>query len=360
MTTEDQAQLEKFQTEIGRWADWRDGQGRRAFAIPTSQASDDPEVMELDKITMSDWMTQHGLTSERLRWFVDYSCRDDYGLSIDDTSAWAGLLYFASRMTKSGAEHQPLITWPEGNGRIISYLASTAKDRLKTGLAVTRIVPSTVGGQSQVEVECYDVTRQKAVGYRAKRVIFAAPQFLAPYLIDGFRERTGRETRQFNYGSWLVANVHLKQRPTEHSFPLCWDNVIHGSKSLGYVVATHQAGLDYGPTVMTWYYPICDLDPKRERQAMLEANWRDLAELVLTDLSIPHPDIRNLVSRLDIYRWGHAMVRPTRGSISSEHLNRARVPDGPIHFGNTDLSGVALFEEAFDHGCRAAEEVVGG
>jgi hypothetical protein len=33
---------------------------------------------------------------------------------------------------------------------------------------------------------------------------------------------------------------------------------------------------------------------------------------------------------------------------------------GNIHFANTDLSGVALFEEALYHGVRAAEEIVGG
>ena len=32
-------------------------------------------------------------------------------------------------------------------------------------------------------------------------------------------------------------------------------------------------------------------------------------------------------------------------------------PRGKIHFAHTDLSGVALFEEAFDHGLRAAREI---
>ena len=37
---------------------------------------------------------------------------------------------------------------------------------------------------------------------------------------------------------------------------------------------------------------------------------------------------------------------------------KAQKPFGPVHFAHTDLSGVALFEEAFDHGLRAAEEVL--
>ena len=33
-------------------------------------------------------------------------------------------------------------------------------------------------------------------------------------------------------------------------------------------------------------------------------------------------------------------------------------PHRGIHFANTDLSGVALFEEAFHHGIRAADEAL--
>ena len=61
---------------------------------------------------------------------------------------------------------------------------------------------------------------------------------------------------------WLVANLHLKSRPREGSFPMSWDNVIHDSRSLGYVVATHQSGQDQGPTVLTWYYPYSDDEPR--------------------------------------------------------------------------------------------------
>ena len=177
-------------------------------------------------------------------------------------------------------------------------------------------------------------------------------------MIEGFAERTGRSAEQFEYGSWLVANVHLSRRPRESSFPLSWDNVIHDSRSLGYVVATHQSGNDHGPTVLTWYHPLCDDDVKAARQQLLKAKWAELADVVLTDLERPHPEIRSLVTRLDVFRWGHAMIRPRPGFITSRQRREAARPDGRIHFANTDLSGIALFEEAFDHGLRAADEVL--
>ncbi len=370
-TEDDLAQLAAFRKEIDRWSAWRDASGRRAFSIPIRHAADDAEVLELDKRSMSEWLRQHGWTSPRLHWLVDYSCRDDYGLTAEQTSAWAGVLYFAARLKGPGAEHQPLMTWPEGNGRIVEHLAAQAGTRLKPGMAVTRIRSSQsrqrlgavdndapISGEIGYEVLAFDTATDQPIGFRAKSVIFAAPQFLAPRLIDGFAERTGRSAERFEYGSWLVANVHLSRRPRESSFPLSWDNVIHDSRSLGYVVATHQAGNDHGPTVLTWYHPLCDDDVKAARQQLLKAKWSELADVVLTDLERPHPEIRSLVTRLDVFRWGHAMIRPRPGFINNPQRRAAARPDGRIHFANTDLSGIALFEEAFDHGLRAADEVL--
>jgi protoporphyrinogen oxidase len=382
---DDLAQLAAFRKEIDRWSAWRDAAGRRAFSIPIRHASDEAEVLALDQLSMSEWLRQHGWTSPRLHWLVDYSCRDDYGLTAEQTSAWAGVLYFAARLKEPGADHQPLMTWPQGNGRIVEHLSSQAGIRLKTGVAVTRISLAApldeisiqprgassrfrgiqpgasalrLMGDDVYEVFAFDTATETPLGFRAKSVIFAAPQFLAPRLIEGFNERTGRSAKPFEYGSWLVANVHLSRRPRESSFPLSWDNVIHDSRSLGYVVATHQSGNDHGPTVLTWYHPLCDDDAKAARQQLLNATWADLADVVLTDLERPHPEIRSLVTRLDVFRWGHAMIRPRSGFITSRECREAIKPDGQIHFANTDLSGIALFEEAFDHGLRAADEVL--
>jgi hypothetical protein len=144
----------------------------------------------------------------------------------------------------------------------------------------------------------------------------------------------------------------------ESGFPLCWDNVFYESRSLGYVVATHQSGSDEGPTVWTWYYPYTPADGPAVREALLRATRDELAEVVLTDLERAHPEIRGLVTRLDLFRWGHAMVSPRVGFVFSEARLQAARPDGSIHFAHTDLSGVPLFEEAFDQGNRAAQEIV--
>ena len=347
-SAEDLRQLRAFEAEIAKWVAWRDGRGRRAFAIPIAASSDDAEVMQLDRMSMRQWLDEHQFTSSRLRWLVSYACRDDYGALPEDTSAWAGVFYFASRVARAGEESEPLITWPDGNGRIAAHLAKSA--RVDTGWLVTRVVPTADG----VDVIAESRDGRELRGIHAKHVIFAAPQFIAAHVIDSYRA-----VSDFVYGSWLVANLTLQDRPSSLGFPLAWDNVFYESPSLGYVVATHQSGIDYGPTVLTYYYALCDSNPRQSRERLLSANRDQWAEVVLSDIAHAHPEIRELTERIDIMRWGHAMIRPRPGLMTSASRRQAREPWRGIHFAHTDLSGVALFEEALHHGVRGAEEVLG-
>lgn len=358
-SAEDLRQLKEFHREIDAWVEWRDGRGRRAFAIPVARSSDDAWAVALDRMSMAAWMDERGFTSARLRWIIDYACRDDYGQTLQTTSAWAGIFYFASRMTKAGVEARPLITWPEGNGRLASYLYGNAHEHVRLGLAAAEIIPFEAGGRRGVDVVAIDHEGQTAIGFHADRVVFAAPHFLAPYLVRGYREGFGAGSAEFQYGAWMVANLFLKDRPREgKGFPLAWDNVLYESPSLGYVVATHQRGLDRGPTVFTYYYPMCERDARVGRTKLFEMDWHACADVVLTDLERAHTDIRALVERLDVMRWGHAMIRPQTGFIWGDARQKAAQAFRGVHFANTDLSGVALFEEAFYQGTRAAEEVL--
>jgi protoporphyrinogen oxidase len=273
-------------------------------------------------------------------------------------SAWAGLFYFASRVVRRGGESRPLITWPGGNSRLVEHLCSGLTRQLRLDTAALDIIPRD-GGVDVIAVARNGTVRDgTARGIHAERVILAAPQFLARYLVQPHRQNPPPHLARFEYGSWLVANTFLRDRPAENGFPLAWDNVLYDSPSLGDVTATHQLGPEYGPTVLTYYYPFCDADPRRARQKLLDMDWRDCVELALTDLSRAHPDIRPLVERIDVMRWGHAMIRPQPGFIFHADRRAAAEPFRGIHFANTDLSGVALFEEAFYHGVRAAEEVL--
>jgi protoporphyrinogen oxidase len=356
-TAGDLEQLGRFHAEISRLAGLRDGRGRRAFSIPMERGSDDPDITALDRQSFAQWLDQRGLVSARLRWLCDYACRDDYGLLASQASAWAGLFYFASRVASPGAEAAPLLSWTNGNGRLVEHLRGASPGKIRLGQLVVDIAPF----DDRVELLVLDAARNEVVRYVADRVVLAAPRMVAAHILRPYRDARPAFLREFKYGAWMVANVHLTAHPPDGpGAPLAWDNVLRDSPSLGYVVATHQAHIDEGPTVLTYYYPYTDSDPDVGRRRLLAAGHGELSDLVLADLSPAHRGLRALVSRIDVFRWGHAMTQPRVGFVFGGARAQAAAPVGRVHMAHSDLSGLALFEEALHHGLRAAEEVLVG
>jgi phytoene dehydrogenase-like protein len=337
---DDRRQLAVFRREVDRWAGWRDPAGRRAFALPRAGSTDDPAVTALDSISFASWLDLRGLTSPRLRWLADYACRDDYALTAAETSAWAGLFYFAARQKGPGLAAQSVVTWPNGNGALVSQLAKS--QAVETGVSVVDLAD---------DGTLVAIDAGGPFGIHADAVVCAVPRFVANRIVQSRRGQPHGD-----YGAWTVANVHLSARPHEHGrgAPPAWDNVFHDSPSLGYVSATHQRGRDRGPTVWTWYYPFTDEDAAKVRTKLAGATADDWVEVIVGDLERAHPDIRNLVDHVEVAFWGHGMIRPRVGSMFPA-ASSART--GKIRFAHTDLSGIALFEEAFDHGLAAAADI---
>jgi protoporphyrinogen oxidase len=346
-------ELRRFEAEALRWAAFRDSRGRRAFALPMRESSDDAAVTELDRMSASDWLEQRGYRSKRLRWFLELATRDDYGLLLHQTSAWALMFYFAARRDAAGSA--PFVTFSEGNGRFVDHFARIAGGRLRLGQLVTDVVL----GPDEARLSVLRPATGELVRVVARHVILAVPQLVAARIVRSFRDAPPPQMGAFSYGPWLVANLHLREHP-EQDFEPAWDNVLFDSPSLGYVSATHQALRDRGPAVWTYYLPLTGDDPKRERERLLALEHSAIADAVLSDLTRAHPDLPRLVERLDVCKWGHAMVRPSPGFLFGPHRRRAAEPlagggSARIHFAHSDLSGLALFEEAFDRGVAAAD-----
>lgn len=352
---DDKHQLAELNKQIDFWVNWRDEKGRRPFVVPVGNCSNDAEATALDKISFADWLRQKSFTSERLFWYCDYACRDDYGLKLEQTSAWAGLFYFCSRVRKSGEESNAFITFPEGNGRFVNFLHDKVKEKTRLKTIALEIIPNEKG----VDVVCLNTETNELKGFHCEKAVFAAPIFTANYLIRDFRQTPPEYVKEFQHNAWFVANLFLKDRPKvrfPRDFPLSWDNVLYESPSLGYVNATHQKGIDYGATILTYYYPMCAEENARAK--LFGLNWKELADIVLTDLSRAHADIYDLTEKIDIMRFGHAMISPRPNFLWSGLRDRAAKPYRNIHFAHSDLSGIALFEEAFYHGLRAAGEIL--
>ena len=306
------------------------------FTIPMELGA---KPSPLDAISMDDWLKQERFNSPYLHWYINYACRDDYGALSRDTSAWAGLHYFASREPD---EKGPL-TWPEGNGWIAQRLLEKIGRYVRSGSMVHRIARE--GSKLRVSAGGTD--------YIAGCVIFAAPTFLAAYVCED------APPARLVYSPWLTANLTLDRLPAEHGFETAWDNVIYDSPALGYVVATHQSLRTHiDRTIWTFYWSLAEGSPAENRGLLLAKDWSYWKEAILSDLERAHPDIRQCVSRIDILRLGHAMARPVPGFLGSEQRRRLTESSGNLLFANSDLSGFSIFEEAQYRGVKAAERAL--
>jgi len=298
------------------------------------------KFQDLDHISFSQWLRQNGFDSRLLNWYMNYACRDDYGALASDTSAWAGIHYFSSRESE---EKGPL-TWPEGNGWITRRLLERVGGNIRASQMVHRVTQTRHGASVFAgETE-----------FQAEFVIFAAPTFLAPYLLENLPR-----LRDFVYSPWLTANLTLDRYPESHRGEPSWDTVFLDSPTLGYVDAMHQSLRTHvDRTVWTFYWALAEGAPPQNRQLLLDKDWAYWKEAILRDLERVHSDIRRCVSRIDIMRMGHAMIRPAVGSIFSEERRRLSRLNGRILFANSDLSGISIFEEAQYHGVEAAQKVL--
>jgi hypothetical protein len=310
-----------------------------SFTIPLELGRSSKDEA-LDRISFADWLRQQGFDSKLLLWYMNYACRDDYGALATDTSAWAGVHYFSSREPE---EKGPL-TWPAGNGWITRHLLERVGQSVRTGQMVHRVVLSRRG----VSVFAGDTE------YQAQFLIFAAPTLLAPYLFENFPG-----LRDFVYSPWLTANLTLDRYPESRGAEPSWDTVVLDSPTLGYVDALHQSLRTHvDRTVWTFYWALAEGSPSQNRKLLLEKDWAYWKEAILYDLERVHRDIRQCVSRIDIMRMGHAMIRPAVGAIFSEERRRVMRFHDLVFFANSDLSAISIFEEAQYHGVEAAQKVL--
>jgi glycine/D-amino acid oxidase-like deaminating enzyme len=349
LTARDAADLAAFDAAMARMRAAMGADGRPAFATPMAYSSRDAAYTDLDQVSFAEWIARRGWQSPVLLTHLRYCCRDDYGCEPQDISAWAGIHYFAGRRAFASAEvADNVLTWPDGNAYLVRRMAEAFPGAVESGRIVWRVVRDGDG----VVINSFDVASNASVRTHADAAILALPHFLAARMAPGLVSPAAG----FSHSPWLVANITVGRMPSGRGAPLAWDNVGFMGESLGYVVATHQT-LTSRPneTVLTWYLPLSEGDPAARRRELMERApeyWRDR---VVTDLLRLNPELEGAIQSVALWRWGHAMVRPTPGFMTSTALMALAATAAPLFLAHSDLSGLSLFEEAHYRGVAAAE-----
>jgi len=353
----------RFYTEMFHWACWEDETRRPAFGTPVALTTPDEHVRRLDRMTMRSYLTEQGYTSSLLLWYVNSRLINEYGTDVDHTSAWTGIHYWAA--TKSGfdelsrREHEESIfTWPEGNAFLAHGLA---RDLTPRQVRTETLAVQVRNRENWVDVTLLDVRTRQTETLRARHVIYAAPKLMVERIIPDLRSEGREEFRRCEYVPWITANAVVRHTPRAGDRPPAWDNIpFERGWSLGYVSEAHVSRRpeDYrGPTVLTFYGALYS-NMNLERRELLEGGWEYWARLVVDELDRMHPGIAEDVTRMDIFKWGHAMPVPSPGYLWGPEVARMKRPLGRIRFAHTDVAGLGVFEEGVYRGIETAQEVL--
>lgn len=352
---DDVAELARFQALMHEFKLAKGADGKDAFCVPLSACSDDPHFTAYDHITFDAYLQSAGLTSPYLKWYVNYCCSDDYGATAEDVSAWAGIHYFAARKGWSAnAESDAVLTWPEGNGWLIEQLRKQITGTVTCNSLVFKVEPR----EHDVSVLFIDGNTGVCTEVIAQQVIMATPQFINQRIISAKRLF---DPSAFAYAPWMVANLTLTSNlETRRGEPLSWDNVIYGSKSLGYVYANHQSlSQQHTSQVITYYAPLTGADTKERRQFAQKQTYANWYDYIITDLKKAHRYIEDGLHTMDVWVWGHGMICPKPNFIFGVSREGASTSIGNrIHFAHSDCSGISIFEEAFHQGTQAAKKTL--
>lgn len=349
----------------------RGSDGRKIFAIPIVLSSQDPQWRALDRQTFAGWLAAQGYQSPSLLWYLDYCCRDDYGQGIDQVSAYAGLHYFTAR----GNEHAPVLTWADGLNHLSEALRRHAQIQSRAQLPDTReltfrqpeshpYIATQIDEQNDhVRVTLRHIRTGDTRLIRAQNVICAMPLNIAQRIIQS-PQRYGfaADFRLPPSAPWLISNFVLHSFPAEPKrSELAWDNIVYGSRGLGYVVASHQHihVAKPGHTLFTAYTALNHDSPANVRRQLLAAEPRDLLDIAAQDLLAAYGKrFWQHVAHIGITVRAHAMSVPSAGYLTQPTLLALRQHQSRLHFAHSDLSGYSVFEEAAWWGVEAAKRIL--
>jgi protoporphyrinogen oxidase len=341
--------LSALEAELEKLYDWRDAKGNATFDCPVDYSSKDKKMRALDDMTLGEYAVSKGWSLEMVKIF-DPLLKSAYGLGHDRISAWAALDILADELLAADPGELS-IGFPGGNAFFAETLtAKLLQSQLKTNTIVTQIK------QNNNEVLVGVIENGQAKGYKANTAIFAAPQFMTPYLIADLPKERMLAAQEFEYASYVVANLEVTRTPKG----LAYSNQLVGDFIMSdFIVAdwtTHADPLKAPANrnnVLTAYCPMTADD----RSQMLSPSIEEWQAKILKDFDKTVPGVRETVTGFHLYRWGHAFSVPKKGWVFSKERRLSRQPLERIFFAHADVEGIPTIDHAMASGFRAAEEV---
>jgi len=350
LAAKDRQDLIDFYQGFKTWAGKKGRDGRPAFAMPVEDGSRDPEILELDRITMLEYARRKGWGPRTLAEVEDWSS-SDIGGGAGEVSAY-GFLSFNS-LGQGGED----ITLPGGNAWLAERLAARAgRDSMRTAAMAVRVENR---GQ-EVRVTLVDPLTERFTVRRARCVVIACPKHITGRMVPELAAAGRKEYLEYRYGALLMGAASVRKTPRLKGAPIAWFNAMRGRLMQGFLVADYNSdrwrkGDPDRPNVLCLWAP---LDGRATRADLLTEPWSHWADLLADDLEAAVPGISSDLTRMDVYAWGHHMVIPYPGFLTGDLRRNLTRPLGRITFAHADRNGMPSFELATRAGYDAAREAV--
>lgn len=303
------------------------------------------EFHYLNEISFGEYLTEKCEFSEDMARRISYQMLDDWGGTVHDVSALAGIHYYVCRPYDE--QDVELFSPPNGNAYFIEKMIGHMPD--KTNAIRTNTLVRSVREKDGV-VECevlnndgsIDLIRAKGLIYTGKK--HALPYILSPELIP--------ERNKIDYAPWIVMNIAVEKGT---SFGKWQNDVLTKDQNfLGFVDSSRQHTQHQTHDVLTAYY--CFPPEHRNKLVELEEAPQPFIDATIELIEKEtEQEFASKVKHVNLHFMGHAMPIPTPGYLSFEAVQRC---SDRILLAGVDTGRLPLFFEACDSGIQAANELI--
>jgi hypothetical protein len=292
----------------------------------------------LNEISFYDFLSDKMEVDAAFERQISYHTLDDYGGTMRQVSALAGIHYFMCRPYYTASVD--LFSPPNGNDYFAEKILSTLPDdKIKTNHLVKSIVKTTLG----FEVEVLDVINKKLIQVSCNKLIYAGQKHALKYIFP-------EEANLFenSYSPWMVINIVTNSSPETYGY---WQNEYLGDREdfQGFIDSSVQSREAYnGKRVFSAYY--CLKPENREHLVTIPDNKEFIANEAINAIE-EVLDKKIDVSAAFINVMGHAMPIPKPGYLFNDANSKST--SGIIYAG-VDNGRLPLLYEALDSGIIAA------
>ncbi|MBB3697945.1 FAD-dependent oxidoreductase [Flammeovirga yaeyamensis] len=308
-------------------------------------------IQDLNHITFKDWLIQQGMEFSDVFWDgINYHMLDDYGTTIDEVSALAGISYYCNRPHED--EWADVFSPPQGNAYFVDKFEQAIPKQKKHLNHICRSI-SFDERNNQFKIELIDFEKNEVQNVIANKVIYAAPKHTLKFT---FSEVLNKTDYLMQTSGWVVVNLVFKEG-VEFLGGL-WQNEnleTFDGEYLGFVDNITQN--KEGNRMLTAYY--CFAHQQKEKLVDIQKTpnllVRYTLEKIASFLDLKTTDITPKIEQSFVHLMGHAMPKVGVGYLGTD-LNIDRKYKNFV-FAGVDNGRLPFLVEAIDSGIVAVQEL---